>query len=652
MAPLHGRDDLLTDLVSHLVGLRYSSRVHARQRHDLPPLVWLVGGRGTGKSALLRDLEDAYGPNTPHVHADLAARDFAVPGVAALTRAGLPNTSPLGDLLHVLAYQLSQEAADRRLRFPRLVAGLLSVTRPQPDRPREAAAREERAELLLKAAQPDDGTRQALLRPFLIYLTQFGLVANGFPAPSDELLGEVVTRLLGANRLRRKAVRWWQERDLRGGGDGDHKLEVLRRYFRQPGENRRLAEAHLVAALLADAADAHGALRRFDGTPRPLALLDNAHLPPGPAFADLLAGASRAAPGAERGPCLIVVAAALGSETAHALPGTDAVYDAELVGARADQGRLVLGLQPLTRGAVWSMFDGSQQLPLGDLARLIHRFSAGRAGVAWPLVQAGGRRPDAGALLSLPGPDGGTVAGDLLRGLLPEDGDRERLLRLAPALSRTAADRLQPEYGQAIAYLRHNHWPRHDWPGTDGPLIGDPGLRALLLHELSGRGPGWDDAHRTLRGLYAEDDPRHLHHCLAMGEPQPVIRALHGLFARRDAPAVLAALNTVCAAPQPPVRPLPADDPSGCRFCPADANGPETHSAIGELVHALWQQSAPLATPDSGWISAIELRLGTLADYSRQPATAVYLWAQERWPELLTDWAQAPHLPVPGRDDL
>ncbi|MCE0444578.1 hypothetical protein LT493_01990 [Streptomyces tricolor] len=170
-----------------------------------------------------------------------------------------------------------------------------------------------------------------------------------------------------------------------------------------------------------------------------------------------------------------------------------------------------------------------------------------------------------------PGP---SVNERLLRILIPAEVARARLVYYAPALDDSAAHQLSAHYPpgdpggvpvqEALVQLRDDHWGRCPWPGVDGPFVGDPTLRALLLHDLRLRaqetpsGERWRNIHLLLRSLYAPDvyggtaavhDVRYLHHSLAIGDADTVAQALHRRLAEQDAPSWLTALNLICAAP-------------------------------------------------------------------------------------------------------
>ncbi len=66
MSRLYGRDVLLDDLVPRLVGLDAKQPELVRQAHpDDPPALLLTGPHGSGRTAVLNALFDAYRTRLP-----------------------------------------------------------------------------------------------------------------------------------------------------------------------------------------------------------------------------------------------------------------------------------------------------------------------------------------------------------------------------------------------------------------------------------------------------------------------------------------------------------------------------------------------------------------------------------------------------------
>lgn len=126
---LHGRGALFdTDppgLALRLVGLRpYQLRSNPYEHPKELPFVVFAGGRGLGKSAVLRELRDAYRGHTPVALIDGEERQFAGPPAERPAE----SWSPVGQALTTIAEQLAEPVTGAgRIGFPRLTSGLLAV---------------------------------------------------------------------------------------------------------------------------------------------------------------------------------------------------------------------------------------------------------------------------------------------------------------------------------------------------------------------------------------------------------------------------------------------------------------------------------------------------------------------------------------------
>ncbi|MFF1370502.1 hypothetical protein [Streptomyces virginiae] len=697
MVTLYGRAAVLDAVVPSLVGLESQGAARLRIPGGSPLLIECGGGRLTGKTALLKELSKRYAQRIPQAYADLGAADFGQPGLASLADETTANASRTSDLLFYLMDALSRKPNEfaGKLCFPRLTQGLLAVTSWQSEdvQPAELQAARRRLAGLLRESQPDLQARNQRVSGWIGQVTQGVSAAAGLGPGVSELVGPltdiVTTELLGP-RANRQGLGWWAGRRVGPQGDGHAQLTDLAMCFRGDGGDRRRAEHHLVAALLEDMADHYTWMRLKNRVPRPLLLLDNIHTPLGVTLLDALTRAwhdepTRTHPG--------VVAAALAQEPV--VPDAEGTAPSTRSAAvpywRQDRPQTAAGwvlrlpMAQLDLDEVKEMFGDDRPEP--DTAHVIHRLSAGRAGMSHALVlsvrqRIGLHEPvDHGVLLdlplALPLDDGPTlpVYERLLRLLIPDGEARARLAAYTSALDDAAAHALDADHvphgadGQPVAatarvpvaetkrLLRKDCWSHHPWPGTGGPFVGDPTLRALLVHDLrtrAGAAPGggdWRGSHRRLRLLYAPgaSDPRdacYLHHSLAIGDTDVVVRALHRRLAEQDAPGWLATLNLVCAAPHPPEHPaVPAADPVEDRLA---ADNDPVRQAVQLLVLNLWRQSHPLAHPDPRKVNAVRLQLLTLAQNSAVGPQEVFYQAYEEWPQLLNRWIQAPDLPTYG----
>ncbi|MDT0309579.1 hypothetical protein RM780_21840 [Streptomyces sp. DSM 44917] len=515
-----------------------------------------------------------------------------------------------------------------------------------------------------------------------------------------------------AGRPERGPLRWWRDRLPEHQGNAEQRLFSMVADFRVGGAGREAVERLLVEAFLADIADHYGALSRSLGTPLPLVLLDNAHTPVGRAFLARLVPARQALlrDGETGRPLALpaIVAASLGDGAA--VPSVRLAARSSPPPAR---GLLRLGIPHVGAEEVRAMLTarrtpGDAGFP-PELAALIGRLSGGRPGCAAILADAvalrrrtaganagasGGNPPEGYApggnargaglpepvLFDLPAVDdpSRSVGEHLAELLLPDARLREALTVLAPALDSEAARRLWRDQGgadesldAALAELAGAHWHHTPWPwpertGGDGqdpvvPLVTDRALHALLLHRRAG-GEGaaekWRRAHVRLRALANPRDLpenavthglRYLHHTLALGRPEPVVRALHHRLGTQTPAAWLAAVNAVCAAPRPPrgAEPPPAD-PAPCPACAAEGvTGEEsvTHRAVGQLVRGLWHCADPLApAPEPDDVYQVTTGLQALALLRDDRTLRAVL---NVWPQLIGSGLQAPDLPVP-----
>ncbi|WP_143044052.1 hypothetical protein [Nonomuraea jiangxiensis] len=659
-----------------LVGLKFDGTRATFRYFRRAPYIEITGERGAGKTAVLESLKAGYSRRLPVGNADLGRPDFGNPGLGAYALDPVPNASPVTDLLYFINHELGVHV--RRfgapVEFPRLMYGLLAVTAWETTSPRELAAARSRLQEALSTSRKGPDSVAKLLAKVA------GAVAGnaGVPAPLDAVvktLVEAVGEALFTRDVRRDVLDWWERRAVRTGGDGLDQLCSLAMSFRARGENREKAEGHLTAALLDDAAAYYGWWREQNRAPRLLMLLDNAHTALGTSFVDLLLRAQSEAAEEDRPGRIVVLAASLRHTGDHPEIGAALPALTWKEPAAEPQDWLVrFRLAPLTFGNIQSMLRGFQydHRP----ARLIERLSGGNARIADALARAAahasgspdGLKPE--ELLDVRDGRSDTTGRRLLEELLPDGRARKRLIFYAPALDEEAAEHLSGRFPPEDAdgrrfqdtkrYLPDNFWSQPFWPELKGPFVRHRALRTLLVHELRTRTDGetWTALHEELRSFHAPEGfdtsaskVEYLHHTLALGDHATVSRALHQLLDHLDAGSWLAALNIVCAAPQPPAG-LMMDRPASGEPCPGClSTGEGIHNAIDVLVRDLWWQSAPLSLPDDKRIDRIELQLLLLAECRRGRAQSVFDHARRTWPERLRGWHQAPDLTIPAGEE-
>ncbi|MFF3455030.1 hypothetical protein ACFYXH_11980 [Streptomyces sp. NPDC002730] len=652
---LYGQGALHESFVPRLVGLHQSGGYRVDFAYPRgAPLVHVVGGRGSGKSALLKAVHDAYNGRVPLAHVDLAASGFGEPGVAGLSDDEVPNASHITHLLYLLAYKLGLDVQHfgKPMAFPGLSLGLLVVTAWRPLNSDEADVRPpdlRRAEADLRtfiiAEDPDvKRRRESLGRWIDIVSENLPQVLSGVPG-LDAMAGIVLdtarTQLL-KGRPDRGALAWWGGRLHRSQGyqgDSLQRLFQFVRGFRRLDDRRRTAEEHLVAAFLADIDGNYGRLRRLNRQPRPLILLDNAHTDVGHTFVGLLASGDVAAEGDPTRP--VVIATSLGR-------GEQFAPLSEVAGDAAPQGRpLLLRIPSVEHGHIGEMLS-SVDYP-DHLPRLVARYSGGRAASARTLADTAIRRVrEAGTIRSRELLDAATP--ELLDKLLPQPAMRDRLVLLSAAVDAGTRRGLwtfaHPEdHSDDLVAARVRE---ADDYRIRACLDGDRALDLLLRHRLASTTSHetWRDTHLRLRSLCDPRGDTYLYHTLALGRLDEVVCGLHHRFTGTSPALWLAALNLICSAPHPREGYEPPDSagPFSCTACGSEGAGPQ-HDAVSSLVPILWQLSDPLTlAPCEEDLTSVRIALETL--YGNKAANGPYREASAAWPARLRAGVQAPDLPI------
>ncbi|MFE5730701.1 hypothetical protein ACFQ7A_07295 [Streptomyces sp. NPDC056528] len=683
---LYGREAVLDDggLVARLCGLtRHGAARVAYEHGDDPPVTVFTGGRGTGKTALLKEVRNRYRGYTP-----LALLDCA--HVEPPADHG-PGWTPLTGALAELAVQFSPKVLGARpVRFPRLSLGLVAVAALGWSREDDERARRDLQRLgpLLATV---DATRGAAANWVGKVLAKLAATFAETAAPLAGLLAEatvetVMEEVFG--RMQRSAEGWYGGY-RNAGGRGKAGLQQLANDFEQGGRRRGEAEAFLVGALTEDLLHAYTGLRRGSRIGRPLLLLDNAHEPLG---RKLVEPVLRARAEGRRDRVVVLAASrnrdheALRQATRLRLPET--AHRAPCPrGTSVGSGILAVELTPLSPAQTRGAFDRYD--PAGrthaELPRAVHRLTGGRPlGVAL-LGRAAGEAPahlkpglTPGGLLDLtvelredapPVPVAPALLAELLP--VPRPGpyavlaaahDEESARMLAHA-------RLPSESRDGDVALRvRDRLRAEDWaasaPGSRH-FVADPLLRALLLHRLrfeDGDHPryaAWHAVHETLRRHYGpEPGPYRLHHDLALGRTEDAVTHLRATFPEPDVLGWLGRLRFVASAPYPRERGATGPDPrravalgqapTGEIPAGLDADGVELHLSLRRLLHAVWLLTDPLALPDDEVADRLAHELRRLS--GRHLSGSGSLWdAATHWPRDIRAWRE-PSLP-PGRED-
>ncbi|WP_406096735.1 hypothetical protein [Kitasatospora purpeofusca] len=677
-------------VVPSLVGLEVTGAAPGTRTRRLPvpngtPLVVeCSGGRLSGRTALLAGLDARYAAHLRRASADLGRPDLGRADLALAADDEDParrNASHASDLLFHLRHELSRRPGDfgGSIAFPRLTQGLLAVTSWQAVGAGEQEAAAGRLESLLGESIPVGPARRARVVQWIRQAAPGPAAAAGPGAGAYALVArlvDLVTPELLGPAAHRRGLRWWAAREVAGPGTDHVQLSELARRFRGDPDDREAAERQLMAAFLADIDSHYPLWDRLNRLPRPLLLLDNAHTRLGrPVLRTLLQAWHDEPAGTRPG----VITTVLAGEPSDSGPDDTAPSTRRAAGPFWRQDRpgtaagwtVRLPLAGLGLEEVTLMF-GTEHPPPGT-ARVIHRLSAGRAGIAHALVEAARkavRQRDSAEprwLLDLPAHDAParTVHEQLLRVLVPEERDLDRLMYYCQALDDGAADLLGTNYPptdrsplnvqEARRLLERNHWAATAHQTHDAPFVQDRTLRTLLGHRLAVQVAGrlgtqtWLDLHGTVRARYAPNaaglPDQALYHALAVHDTGAVARTLHQRLTERSAADWLASVNLICSAPHPP-GPLPTvgGTDEQCRACQYGEGA--VHQAIDRLVGSLWVQSHPLSAPTAVWIDSIRLQLLTLAQHTGAGDQAVFFQAHETWPGRLRRWHQAPDLPT------
>ncbi|MFF9351472.1 hypothetical protein [Streptomyces sp. NPDC014734] len=703
---LYGRDAIFgaDGLAARLTGLTpHGSAPVGYEHRDDPPVVVLTGGRGMGKTAVLKQLRHLYREITPAALVDCEA-------VAPPTDPG-PGWTPVTGALPELATQLTTRVrAARPVRFPRLSLGLVAVASISWTREDETRAQRD-----LQALGPvlaTVGSRGDVATGWVTkVLTKLAAGVFDSVAPLAGLVAEATVETVleeSFSRFQRRSADWYGSYP-HAGGNGRIGLRQLAVDFERGGDLRRRAEDHLVLALVADLVHAYQGLSLGARRGRPVLLLDNAHTELGRRLVEPVLR-QRAAGARDR---IVVFASSrvrghegLTHAVRRRLP--EVAHGSHWVrGSEVSSGILAVELTALGPADVRAAFDRHDPVgraPAG-LARGVHRLTGGRPlGVAL-LAQAAGEALERGAAGAAPGRGGGAPEpGALLGHAVELREDRppvrvadELLARLVPGQRLDVLSVLAAAHGEesarvlATARLRgrspegdvalrvRDALLAQDWPVGPEFFVGDPLLRSLLLHRLRFGDDDhphyavWRAVHETLRSAYAPGGhcpsvPHRLHQELVLGGARGCVTHLRERFTDPDVTGWLDVLRFVASAPYPHGPGRSGPDPRRAVALGQESAGtlPDAETGLaglGEravelqlrlrrLLHAVWLLSDPLVLPDEEVIEKMAHELRQLS--GRHPSGNSVLWdAASHWPRDVRAWrplSMPPGTPgAPGR---
>ncbi|WP_165986265.1 ABC transporter ATP-binding protein [Streptomyces sp. YIM 98790] len=633
--------------------------VHALVQPDFPvppggrPAVLIEGPPGSGKTVLLDALAGRIRPHIPYGRADFTD----------------PRHEDIPHTLSVLAGALTHRRPRyRRLRFPRLLMGLLVIGQDLTHLDFEQA-RQDVTGLLRRRRHGSWPHR--FLQEVAGQNLELGL-ATGLLGTSLQMPLRVLDTLLGFT-FPGRAQTWFghRDRDL-----PDHPVDTLvtlnararEARSEEGGEERAAAARAFTARLLCEAflADLRDAPRRVRRLATPVIMLDNAGTPAGRRFLRRLLEARPPLGPAEP---LTVIATAHGplpelsdAPTAPLLsvlevPGRPPAPAAETTGPLWLRYRL----PDLGRADVQTLLDGGSGRGDRRLARLVHEFSGGHAetaGLLAELTVRGGDPPGSvGELLGRPvprEPDAGGTGGPataeerLLHRLLPPEAHAAEAAVTALACSAAARcetdglwlshqdELIDPAWQDTVRQAAL--WQPDGGAGGTAADGGSPDSRTLVLRRLLLRrlaGPGWHTVHTRLAGFCraAGDRTGELYYRLAADDLEQVPRELSALLPGTGGPDWLRLLTEVSRAP--------CGSPERWRLEPyahfrrlLEMAGPEPGDSAeawtARAVAALRVLADPAGGTDRGFLCSQTARaLAALAPYSRDGLVDLHRAARE-----------------------
>lgn len=687
---LYGREAIFGNdgLAARLTGLTpYGSARAAYEHRDDPPVVVLTGGRGMGKTAVLKQLRHVYREITPVALADCEA-------VTPPEDPGPGWTPVISALPDLVAQFAARVRAAPSVQFPRLSLGLVAVASISWTREDESRAQRDLQSLgPVLATVHSKG--EAATGWVTKVLTKLAATTLDSMVPMAGLLAEATVETVleeTFSRVQRRSADWYGTYP-QAGGNGRIGLRQLAVDFERGGDLRRRAEDHLVLALVEDLVRAYRGTAWGARRGRPVLLLDNAHTVLG---RQLVEPVLRRRAGGDRDQIAVFASSrvrdheGLSHAVRRRLPevahGSHWARSTEVT-----SGILAVSLTPLNAShvqAAFDRFDPAGRTPAG-LARGVHRLTGGRPlGVALFAQAAGEARAPAtlvpGALFDCTvelreDRPPVRVADELLRQLLP--GQRPDVLSVLAAAHGEESARLLartrlrgvPMDGD-VALLVRDLLRAEDWQVGPDHFVADPLLRSLLLHRLrfqDGDHPHyamWRAVHESLRGAYVPGGsfpsvPHRLHQELVLGGAGACVTHLRVQFELGDVVRWLGALRFIASAPYP--RPPGGGGPDPRRavalgreaaaslpdeetgLAGLDERAAQSQLQLRRLLHAVWLLSDPLALPDDEVTEKMAFELRQLS--GRHPTGNSVLWdAATHWPRDIRAWRPLSMPPGPS----
>jgi hypothetical protein len=594
-----GRSSLLA-LVDDLIRV---SGGHQVAPDTVRPVLVLEGVGGSGRSELLRHVWRLNATTTPTAMVDPLAVE------------GDPHS--MRDVLTAVMLGLTAEVPAYTVSFPRVVLAHIAM-----DGRFDAAdaALNVRAMLQRINTYEDHGAVVRLLRPLLSDAASYLQVpgaGNLVPAAAEEMTRRLNRAGWRAKLTWKDALEWFGHQDQDFRHDPVRALVLLSLQARQQSPSVREDVDHLLmAAFLADLRDsfAHTANRRSNA----ILLLDNGDAPSAREFVKALTRVRSELRYQGVPPDPLVVITTSGGKTAHHAPGwsesaLENLTSDDITGAGPILRVILDGLTPedvqqIARGRHWPETLGTRVI-----ASAVHRLTGGHAKATDLVLKQLHNEPELiddldKVLASSPvGLDRrledhllDLISAELSPGRELDGQLRDDLITLAAARDNQEARLLAPVIGDRVNAEVTLFTSTTLWSAS-GPRAMPamaPFVRFLLLRALAARPlddeTGWCKVYgKLLAHAYENDDlGGQLHHRLALGDVNGVVRKLRDLMTELPADQWLALLDEAVATPSLVDcggEPTPDGPPSGDRE-PGDRPG----NALLRLVEKLHELANPL----------------------------------------------------------
>lgn len=607
-----GRSSLLA-LIDQLIRVNGGPQVTP---DTVRPVLVLEGIGGSGRSEVLRHVWRLNAEAAPTAMVDPLA---------------VGQADSMRDVLRAVMLGLTAKVPTYQISFPRVVLAHIAMDGPidSGDAMKDVWTLRKRID-----AYQDRGAVVRLLVPLVTdasaYLKTPG-ADNLVPAAAEEIVRRLERRR--ARLAWNDAELWFGHQDQDFRHDPERALVLLSRQAQQGSASVRQDVDHLlIAALLADLRDSLA--RTVNRQSNAVVLLDNGDAPSAREFVRALnrVRSELRTQGAPPDPLVVVTTSGgltrfdTAGPTGRTPGWSESAVEhltAEEIGRPGSFLRVVLDgltekdVQQMARGRLW------ESLGTSVIASTIHRFTGGHAKATDLVLNQLHHEPalidDLDAVLSRPLIDLDDrlerhVLDSITAGLSPRQHRdkqlRNDLITLAAARHNEEARLLAPLMGdrvnaELVLFTSTTLWSA---PGLRGKPAMAPFVRLLLLRELAARDSaheaGWCEVFKKLRNHARDHDDLSgvLHHGLALGEVESVVRKLFDLLPELPTNQWLALLDGAVATPplascggDPAGAPSATDPAPGAPSAGGRTPGdPLAKVAVSRLVTNLHRLANPL----------------------------------------------------------